>query len=218
MFCTKCGQKNEDDAIFCKRCGVKFKISDSEQGRASDVKVSGSEYAGFWRRAGAYLIDLFLISIVIQIVKAIILILWEFFIEGLHPSFLINSFESEEAMAGFFAFWIGMFLWWLYYAFMESSEARATFGKRILGLVVTDLEGNKIFFGRATARFIGKLVLILIMSFSASASLGESGGEKLMFMFFVLVASLGFITAGFTNKKQALYDIVARCLVVKKRK
>lgn len=29
MFCPKCGAKNDDDAVFCQRCGTNFKSSNS---------------------------------------------------------------------------------------------------------------------------------------------------------------------------------------------
>jgi uncharacterized RDD family membrane protein YckC len=75
---------------------------------------------------------------------------------------------------------------WLYWALMESSPWQATLGKRMLGLRVTDLQGRPISFARATGRYFGKIIFI------------------------------GFIFAGFTEKKQALHDMLAGCLVIKK--
>ncbi len=67
---------------------------------------------------------------------------------------------------------------------------QGTVGKKILGLRVTDLNGNRVSFGRASGRFFGKIV----------------SGFTLM---------IGYIMAGFTEKKQALHDMIAGCLVVK---
>ena len=80
---------------------------------------------------------------------------------------------------------------WLYFALMESSGKGATLGKMALGIKVTDLNGNGISFGTATGRFFGKMI---------------SG----------VILYIGFIMAGFTEKKQALHDIMAGCLVVNK--
>lgn len=80
---------------------------------------------------------------------------------------------------------------WLYFALMESSGKGATLGKRALGIKVTGLNGNRISFGKATGRFFGKMI-------------------------FGVILYIGFIMAGFTEKKQALQDIVAGCLVVNK--
>jgi uncharacterized RDD family membrane protein YckC len=41
---------------------------------------------------------------------------------------------------------------WLYEAFMESSSYQATLGKMIFGMKVTDRNGNRISFARATGR------------------------------------------------------------------
>jgi uncharacterized RDD family membrane protein YckC len=80
---------------------------------------------------------------------------------------------------------------WLYFAIMESSSVQGTLGKKIVGIKVTDLHGDPISFWRATGRNFSKL-------FSA------------------LIFLVGFMMAGFTGKKQALHDMIAGCLVVKR--
>jgi uncharacterized RDD family membrane protein YckC len=62
-----------------------------------------------------------------------------------------------------------------------------------LGLVVTDLDGQRISFGKASGRHFGKIISSLILC-------------------------IGFIMAGFTERKQALHDIMAGTLVNIKRK
>ena len=51
---------------------------------------------------------------------------------------------------------------WLYFALFESRGWQATPGKRLLGLRVTDLAGNRISFGRASRRYFSKLLSFLI--------------------------------------------------------
>jgi uncharacterized RDD family membrane protein YckC len=80
---------------------------------------------------------------------------------------------------------------WLYWALLESSRWQATLGKKMLGLQVTDLEGRRISFARATGRYFGKVISTLLLL-------------------------VGFAMAGFTEKKQALHDMIASCLVLKK--
>jgi len=81
---------------------------------------------------------------------------------------------------------------WLYYAYLESGEKQATWGKQALGLYVTDVAGQRISFGRASGRFFAKIVTGMI-------PLG-----------------LGYIMAGFTEKQQALHDMIASCLVLRR--
>ena len=79
----------------------------------------------------------------------------------------------------------------VYYTVFESSIWQATPGKRILRLYVTDLNGQRITLGRAFIRNIARQI---------------SG-----FLF------IGYILAGFTEKKQALHDLIAGCLVMRKQ-
>ena len=75
-------------------------------------------------------------------------------------------------------------------ATLERSRRQATLGKRIVGLKVTDLEGNRISFSRATARFLG--------TFLCDASCG-----------------IGYLMAAFSTRKQALHDMIAGTVVVR---
>lgn len=77
-----------------------------------------------------------------------------------------------------------------YFAFQECSSKQATLGKRAIGIIVTDLQGHRISFWRAIGRF----------------------GGRILSTFFLI----GYLITPFTAKKQALHDITANCLVIKK--
>lgn len=79
---------------------------------------------------------------------------------------------------------------WLYYAVMESSPVQSTFGKMIFSIIVTDLNGNRVSFFQASLRYFLKY-------FSA------------------LIFGVGFIMIVITSQKQALHDLIAKCLVIK---
>ncbi|WP_242927022.1 RDD family protein [Pontibacter vulgaris] len=85
----------------------------------------------------------------------------------------------------------GLVLGWLYYAGMESSKYQATFGKQIMGVFVTDERGVRPSFAKATGRYLSKIISSAI--------------------FFI-----GYIMAGFTDKNQALHDIIAGTLVFRR--
>jgi uncharacterized RDD family membrane protein YckC len=80
----------------------------------------------------------------------------------------------------------------VYFALMESSSRQATLGKMALGIVVTDMDGKRISFGRAVGRNLGKIISSIILL-------------------------IGYFMIAFTQKKQGLHDIVTKCLVVVKR-
>jgi uncharacterized RDD family membrane protein YckC len=79
---------------------------------------------------------------------------------------------------------------WSYEAGMESSVKQATLGKMAMGLKVTDEQGNRISFARATGRHFAKII---------------SG----------MILLIGYIMAGFTARKQALHDMIAGTLVIR---
>ena len=81
-------------------------------------------------------------------------------------------------------------LGWLYYALQESSNSGATVGKQLMGLRVLDLRGQKISFGRATGRYFAKIPSSMLLM-------------------------IGFLIQPFTERKQALHDILASTIVVK---
>ena len=79
---------------------------------------------------------------------------------------------------------------WLYAAFAESSWRRATIGKRIMGLQVVTGDGGKVSFGTATVRHFMKFLSLF-------------------------TAGVGFMTAGWTKRHQALHDIPCDCVVIR---
>jgi len=142
------------------------------------------KYAGFWRRAIAASIDI-LISIS---VSAII----SDFLLRLNSLEQIYTFSDRETNA---SFTIGSLIYtavdWLYFAAIESSPLQATVGKMIVKSYVTDLNVERVSFGKATKRYFGKYISLLSLGY-------------------------GFLMAKFTPKKQALHDRMAGCLVLKK--
>ena len=135
-------------------------------------------YAGFWKRLGAFLIDFCILAFAV-----IVVILLSIKIVNVSLMDLKKTSGMFNLMALIFN--------WLYYASMESSECQATLGKMAWGICVTDLDGKRISFGRATGRHFGKILSGLIIFF-------------------------GYFMIAFTRQKQALHDMMAGTLVVNK--
>ncbi|HKW55792.1 MAG TPA: RDD family protein [Candidatus Acidoferrum sp.] len=155
----------------------------------------GVVYAGFWLRFVAYIIDGFIASI-----GFIILLIPLFVLTGAGAALSrIGSGEdiSDDVAAflgfGFILGFVGIILLvsWLYYALSESSSWQATVGKKILNLKVTDMSGEPITFARASGRYFAKIITGMIP------------------------LAIGYILAGFTEKKQAVHDMIASCLVLR---
>jgi uncharacterized RDD family membrane protein YckC len=173
-----------------------------ETATPSTESVTKTTYAGFWWRFLAYLIDDIFVSFVTLIIFTPIWAVMGFslfrmanwsstdwdFDSGVDPGAwqFIGSIVGLAIITGILATVIN----WLYYALMESSKYQATLGKMAVGARVTDLEGNRICFARATGRYFAKII---------------SG----------MILMIGYIMAGFTEKKQALHDMIANTLVIK---
>jgi uncharacterized RDD family membrane protein YckC len=103
--------------------------------------------------------------------------------------------EESGAMAlmgmGMTALLVSLLLNVAYYAYFESSEKQATFGKQAMGLVVTDLDGNRISLLNAVGRYFSKIISAVILM-------------------------IGYIMQAFDSKGQALHDKIAGTLVYKK--
>jgi len=101
---------------------------------------------------------------------------------------------AAAALAGEIASAIGSLVLlvgpFLYFAGMQASARQATFGKALLGLKVAGAGGDRISFLRSLGRELAKLI-------SAFALM------------------IGFLLAAFTQRKQALHDMVASTVVVR---
>jgi uncharacterized RDD family membrane protein YckC len=143
------------------------------------------EYAGFWRRVGAYFIDAIILGIGLSIVASI------FGVEMGYSAALGGATPEQIAATqgnGLFNL-ISIAAGVAYAAGMESSSWQATLGKKALGMVVTDVAGNRISLPRAIGRYFAKILSALILL-------------------------IGFIMVAFTERKQGLHDMLAGTLVL----
>jgi uncharacterized RDD family membrane protein YckC len=130
----------------------------------------GRRYGGFGPRAVAFVIDAIITGIIFLALLEGAALAGKFtgrlFFAGMATPFREPGMTATIArlMALVVLF---VLLCWLYSAGMTSSRYRATFGKMILGLTVTDVFGDRLSFRHATIRFIAKVFsgLILLIGF-----------------------------------------------------
>jgi uncharacterized RDD family membrane protein YckC len=215
MFCSNCGRAIPENAAFCIQCGRPTGVPSmgaASPGSATEpspplapppVTVATATmapgpqlfYAGFWLRFVAYLID----SVILTVGCGLLIVIL-FFATGFAA--ILHNLPANPTPGQFFAsgilfgiFWFiagALCVVWIYYAWMESSSLQGTVGKMALGLLVTDMQCQRVSFARASGRFWAKLITNLIPLW------------------------IGYIMAGFTAKKQALHDMIASCLVLRK--
>jgi uncharacterized RDD family membrane protein YckC len=149
----------------------------SSESATGELPVEGApsaSSASFARRAAALLVDL----VAVQFAAVPLLAL-----------LMLVARSAGPRASGDIAVAALLLLFWLYFAGLESSKHQATWGKRLLGIKVCDLQCQRISLTRASGRFFGKLLSALIYG-------------------------IGFLIAPFNRRKQALHDLMASTLVV----
>jgi uncharacterized RDD family membrane protein YckC len=188
VICNACRATVSSDARVCPQCGERpdapaptpvggfvspMRVATSYSGAGGGYELPTAfmspqwprdlRYAGFWIRVAAYLIDSLVIVTTITI-------------------------------AGYFlGAWVGLF--WLatlllYFPLMESGAGQGTIGKQALNLRVTDLQGQRVSFGRALGRSFAKVLSSLFLC-------------------------IGYLMIAVTGRSQGLHDLIAKTLVVR---
>jgi uncharacterized RDD family membrane protein YckC len=140
--------------------------------------------AGLLKRYFAHLFDIIILSIITIVIGGILVVIYSLFLE---------TDNIPDKVLEYLAYGLLFVISWLYYTLMEISPRQATIGKQAMGIFVTDLNGDRLSFKRASVRNCCKFILIFIWNISS-------------------------VTMFFTEKKQSLHDIMSRTLVVQKIK
>lgn len=220
IFCVKCGTQLPASAQFCGRCGTAVPqgmaaatppaapvVSATPVVSAAPVisvapvapatptaPAAAAAVAPAVRAMPAYAgFWLRFLAVMIDGILLEVVILPVSFMVGLFVGLAGHGAEQAvlQVVAAILGGMVGLFSYWLYFALFESSAKQSTLGKRVLNLYVTDLSGNRISFARATGRHFAKLI--------SSATL-----------------LIGYMMAGWTEKKQALHDMIAGTLVMRR--
>jgi uncharacterized RDD family membrane protein YckC len=209
LTCENCGKDLPDGVSFCAHCGTPLSVAQIGPVHVPPAPSPAEEipgpqrfalpqlrptYAGFWLRAVSSLIDRVILSFIFGLISSFRPAVFVIFPDPnsrYSPPATMQEFLMSiphPTPAGFFVL---LLLMWIYYAAFEASSWQATPGKKLLRLYVADLSGRPITFARATFHNVGRMI------------------SEMTFW-------VGYIPAGFTEKKQALHDIVASCVVLRK--
>ncbi len=208
MYCSRCGATVSDGVAFCSACGNSTGAAGTTQTQVGVLPPPPPQqqvaaavpvlYAGFWLRLVADIID----NLILDIPTGFLFFL---LFAGMMPM-LVSARAQENPMAVVVMFLpriltlalISVVGRWLYWSLMEASTWQATLGKKALGLYVTDMEGRRTTFGRTSGRYwAGRGITIV---------------PYLGWLYYLISC----IMAGLTERKQALHDMIANCLVLRK--
>ena len=115
---------------------------------------------------------------------------WIRFVAMLLDGILVGGVSFALAMVGAPSI-LGLVIGLGYWIYFPSSDMMATPGKSVLGLKITDNDGNQITGGTAAVRYLGYIISAIVLY-------------------------IGFIMVGFSDKKRGLHDMIAGTLVVYK--
>lgn len=153
--------------------------------RIDENQVSGTPVYASWERIIAFLIDMLILAVPIAL-----LIIAAYGIEGLTK--LAEEADSESTMSTediVFSLSMGL-LQMAYFVGFETSRMMGTPGKKAIGLIVTDSNGQRLTVWRSVLRYIGKFLNN-----------------------FILYA--GYLLILFTPRRQGVHDMLAGTVVVK---
>jgi uncharacterized RDD family membrane protein YckC len=196
QVCSSCGNPALPDGKFCLFCGdvltqppeMTLTIADPSNPKSEPQTATPEppEYAGFWLRVWAGTVDVCIEATGALIFSALVYYAMRLFID---PSYGLTAATASyvSGIAAIFFLSVGA---WLYCAFTESSNWRATIGKRAVGLQVVTASGGRLTFGQATVRHFMKFLSLF-------------------------TAGFGFMMAGWTKRRQALHDMPADCVVIR---
>lgn len=135
-------------------------------------------FAGFDQRWMASALDWFMVSLVIVFFGVIAL--------------LFISEKSTQIIIAVSVLGIIPIANFIYHIIMEASAKQGTYGKQILKIKVTDMQGERIDFAKSFGRNLAKILSVLTLF-------------------------IGYLYSFFNSKQQCLHDVVAGTLVIKDR-
>lgn len=222
FYCLHCGQHLEapadmaGEAVTCPSCNSSLVVPGQPALPMSpapatrklqvprEVLRNGPLYSGFWRRALANVVDTSLVDaasnvIMLAVGPAIVAIL---------PGATVLAILIPVIVVRL------CLLNWFYFAFMESSRHQATIGKQLFGIIVQDVEGSRISFWRASARYFAPTLLAIPLFIAFLVQLVTMDFKFSVLIGFSLLPAGGGLMILLTQRRQAFHDLFTRCVVV----
>ena len=161
------------------------------RGIAAAIDFSQSDYAGFWRRAAALMLDSIIVTIVVYFLLFVLALLFGM---GLGASGMTGMGSNSSAINAIAIASVAVpaLLTICYFALWNASANMATPGKMAAGLVVVNAQAQRISLGQAFLREFVKLI-----------------GTWFFF--------LTFATQPISARRQAIHDFASATVVLRQR-
>lgn len=164
----------------------------------STTTAALEDYAGFWKRVAAYILDAIILYIPGTLIQK--MMGGDMAEATMRQAQQASPGDLHVLMAAMNQYYTTMLpavllitvITWLYFAICESSAWQATLGKLALGIRVTDMQGARISLPRALGRYPAKYLSAIVLG-------------------------IGFLMVAWTRRKQGLHDMIVGTLVLNGR-
>ena len=188
MWCPKCHSINSENETVCRYCETELVPEPGQDTATSALSTElpkGSKTTVYKAANPLLRLCAFLLDFVLIVFSA-----WAFGVFLILFIIPVSSWNTENANE--IGYWSGLVFGWLYYAYFESSEIQATIGKHLLRIFVTDLNGDRLSFLRASWRWLARISCVLTFG-------------------------IGYLLILFTPKRQGLHDLFAKTTVLTRK-
>jgi len=143
-YCKKCGKELPEGAKYCPVCGTYVMMEEASAASVAPVvaEASGLKLALWGDRFVAWIIDALIVGVVAWILGLFVSLSWWAVWPSWIPFFNVNG--------------VFLFLYWL---FMDGAYGQS-FGKMVMRIKVTRLDGSQIGMGAAAVESVGKAFLL----------------------------------------------------------
>jgi uncharacterized RDD family membrane protein YckC len=189
FYCARCNHEIIEGYTECPVCRASLVKESAVITKETAVSLeplkeaAPSKYGGFWLRFIASLIDSVILTGIYYAIAISYTLAQKGNVSAMNPLLMLKEVIWWQIISFLITF--------LYFTIMESGGSMGTFGKMVMGLMVTDEKEQPISFPRAMARYFSKYISDLTLF-------------------------IGYIMIGFTKKKQGLHDMIAGTLVVRR--
>lgn len=146
--CKKCGAAIPDEAKYCTVCGTSVTAGEASPESISPVAPAASEpkLAFWWERFVAWLIDVVIIGAITGIL-------------GMLTTYTFPALPSWPNWIPFFNLNLNGVALFLYWTLLESIYGQS-FGKMVMRIRITRLNGSPVGLGNAALESVGKAFLL----------------------------------------------------------
>jgi uncharacterized RDD family membrane protein YckC len=152
-YCKKCGNELPEEAKYCHVCGTAVMVEETPA-VSTTPEVPALKLAFWWERFVAYLIDWAIVAVALSIIGFFTLLVGQ-------PLAAFATYGLPSWTSILFNFSIDNIILFVYWMFMDGLYGQS-FGKMVMRIKVTRLDGSPIDMGRAILESAGKAFFLFL--------------------------------------------------------